>query len=95
MPLQVPLARENLFVPASPMVHVTTMLFLFFMSYNVTGTLSFGTPFTFIVTSLSVTVMSLKRAADTGVILLSSPSRANPFGKYGAMTQYWKSDFPH
>ena len=39
--------------------------------------------------------MSLKRCSETGVILLSSPSRENPNGRNGGMTQYWKSDFPH
>ena len=39
--------------------------------------------------------MSLKRCSETGVVLLSSPSKENPNGMYGGMTQYWKSDFPH
>ena len=35
------------------------------------------------------------RASETVVTLSSSPSKARPLGKYGEMTQYWKSDFPH
>ena len=59
------------------------------------GTFSVGTPFTLTVTVSSLIVMSLKRCSDTGVILLSSPSRVYRIGKRGGMTQYWKSDLPH
>ena len=61
----------------------------------VMGTFSVGTPFTFTITVLSLIVMSPKRCSDTGVILLSSPSRVCPNGRNGGITQYWKSDFPH
>ena len=42
-------------------------------------------------TSDSVTEASLRHTGD----FIKSPSKANPLEKYGAMTQYWKSDFSH
>ena len=38
---------------------------------------------------------SLYRVSDTVIILVSSPSRDRLLGRYGAMTQYWKSDLSH
>ena len=38
---------------------------------------------------------SLYRVSDTAIILVSSPSRDRLFVRYGAMTQYWKSDLLH
>ena len=40
-------------------------------------------------------VNSLYRVSDTAIILVSSPSRDRLLGRYGAMTQYWKSDLSH
>ncbi len=59
------------------------------------STFSPGTPLTFTFTTSSLIVISPKRCSETGVILLSSPSKENPNGRNGGMTQYWKSDFPH